>query len=155
MQWSKLKTRIKSLVCPELRKRIDFHITSYRESHDGVEKAWITLDGVKIFNCSHYHYQFTSPDGIFMGMSDQECKELLEKHEIHHPRDMVGSMRVYLDISIAQALRSENPFIKSVAIIDRRVGKRARDKINLDGSEHSLVKRFHELRFERPGQLRR
>ena len=146
MQWSKLKTRIKSLVCPELRKRIDFHITSYRESHDGVEKAWVTLDGEKIFNCGHYDYEFTFADGYYAGMRGQELMEWLDKQEAHSPSYMVGSMRAYLDISVDEALRSENPFIKALGIIDRRVGKRTIEKIKLDGSEHSLVKTFYEVR---------
>jgi hypothetical protein len=39
MQWSKLKTRAKSFIVPPLRKRIDFHVSSYRQSHDEAEKA--------------------------------------------------------------------------------------------------------------------
>ena len=146
MQWSKLKTRIKALICPELRERLDFHITSYRESHDGVEKAWITLDGEKIFNCGHYHYEFTFADGYYRGMRGPELKDWLDGQEVHSPKYMVGSLRAYLDISIEEALESKNPFIKGLAIIDRRVGKRTIGKIDLEDLEHLLVKRFFELR---------
>ena len=146
MQWSKLKMRIKSLICPELRKRIDFHITSYRESHDGVEKAWVTLDGEKILTCGHYDYEFTFADGYYSGMRGQELMEWLEKKEVYNPSYLVGSMRAYVDISIDEALQSENPFIKALAIIDRRVGKRTLEKTKLDESEHSLVKSFYEVR---------
>ena len=149
MQWSKLKTRIKMLISPVLRKRLDFHITSYRESHDGVEKAWVTLDGVKFFNCGHYDYEFSFAEGFYAGMSKDELMEWLEKQEIHSPSYMVGSMRAYLDTSIAEALRSDNPFIKALAIIDRRVGKRTLEGIKIGGSEHTLVKSFYELRCGR------
>jgi hypothetical protein len=52
MQWSKLKTRAKSFIVPSLRKRVDFHVTSYRWSHDEAEKAWVTLDGKRVFTAS-------------------------------------------------------------------------------------------------------
>jgi hypothetical protein len=45
MQWSALKTRVKSFIASDVRKRIDFHVTSYRRSHDEAEKAWLTIDG--------------------------------------------------------------------------------------------------------------
>ena len=146
MQWSKLRKRIKSLVCPELRERIDFYVTSYRQSHDGVEKAWVTLDGEEIFNCGHYDYEFAFADGYYGGMRGQELMEWLGKQEIDSPSYVVGAMRAYLDISIDGALRSEGPFIKGVAIIDRRVGNRAIEQIKLEGTEHSVVKRFYEQR---------
>jgi len=147
MQWSKLKTRIKALICPELSKRLDFHITSYRESHDGVEKAWVTLDGEKIFNCGHYAYEFTYAEGYYSGLVGSELVSWLEGQEIHSPKYLVESLRAYLDTSIEDALQSTNPFIKALAIIDRRVGKRRLDQMKVEESEHSLVKRFYELRY--------
>ncbi len=57
MQWSKLKSRVKDFICPELKDRIDFHLTSYRGSHDGADKVWITVDGQRVFGCKHYPYE--------------------------------------------------------------------------------------------------
>jgi hypothetical protein len=81
-------------------------------------------------------------------MRGQELSEWLAKQEIHSPNYMVGSLRVYLDISITEALQSENPFIKALAIVDRRVGKRTLERMNPAGAEHSLVKSFYELRYD-------
>jgi hypothetical protein len=58
VQWSKLKLRIKSFIAPELRDRIDFHLTSYRKSHDGADKVWITIDGERVFTCKHYQREW-------------------------------------------------------------------------------------------------
>ena len=57
MQWSKLKTRLKDRICPELRDRVDFHLTINRGSHEGADKVWITVDGDQIFSCKHYPYE--------------------------------------------------------------------------------------------------
>ena len=59
---------------------------------------------------------------------------------------MGEAMRAYLDLPIDEALKSDNPFIKALAIVDRRVGKRTIEKLEIDNSEHSLVKAFYELR---------
>jgi len=53
----------------------------------------------------------------------------------------------YLDMPIKAALRSSNPFIRSLAIIDRRVGKRTLEELKIGDHEHSLVKKFYRLRM--------
>jgi hypothetical protein len=147
MQWSKLKTRMKALIHPALSQRIDFHITSYRQSHDGVDKIWMTLDGVKFFNCGHYDFERAEWAGYHSGLNQREVAHWLAGQAIYSPNYVVESMRTYLDLSIEDALRSENPFIKALAMIDRRVGRRRIATIELQEAEHPLVKRFHELRL--------
>ena len=162
MQWSKLKSRIKALICPELRDRIDFHVTRYREATDFGTEAWITLDGEKIFGAGHYHrfvpeciewhrrveninnLPHPRPD---LSSVPQQIEEMLDEQEIHHTDQLVGAMRSYLDLPVHDALRSGNPFLKALAIIDRRVGNRTLEKLEIDESEHSLVQGFYKLRL--------
>jgi hypothetical protein len=58
MPWSKLRANIRSFISPELRHRIDFHVTSYRRSHDEAEKAWITVNGKRVQTASWYQHQW-------------------------------------------------------------------------------------------------
>jgi hypothetical protein len=146
MQWSKLKTRVKDFICPELKDRIDFHVTSYRESHDGADKVWLTIDGVKIFSCKHYPHEWAEAGAYHAGLRREEIKALLAKKEIHSPRDFGAAMRLYLDSPIHESLESSDPLIKAFAIVDRRVGRRTVAKLEISESEHSLVKRFYQLR---------
>ena len=146
MQWSKLKTKIKSFICPELRDRIDFFVTSYRESHDGADKVWITIDGEKVFECKHYPYEWAEAEAYYSGLRKEQVKALLTDKEIHRPEDFGDAMRVYLELPIEEALKSSDPLVKAFAIIDRRVGKRMLVKLEISDSEHSLVQRFYELR---------
>ena len=146
MQWSKLKTRVKDFICPELRDRLDFHVTSYRESHDGADKVWITIDGEKIFSCKHYPHEWAGADAYYAGLRGEEIKSLLVKEEIHSPGNFGDAMRVYLDSPILEALESSDPLVKAFAIVDRRVGKRKFAKLEISDSEHSLVKAFYQLR---------
>lgn len=161
MQWSKLKARLKAQICPELKGRIDFHVTRYREATDYGTEAWITFDGKKIFGAGHYH-RFV-PECIewhrrgigSMTVTDakiqyQEIREMLDEREIHDTEQLVSAMRSYLDMSVGDALKSDNPFTKSLAIIDRRVGRRTIERLEIDESEHSLVKMFYEIRRAAP-----
>jgi hypothetical protein len=59
---------------------------------------------------------------------------------------MGEALRAYLDLPVDAALKSDNPFIKTLVIVDRRVGKRTIEKLEIANSEHSLVKAFYKLR---------
>ena len=146
MQWSKLKSRIKHLISPELQERIDFHVTSYRKLHDGADKVWIVIDGVRVFSCNYYHSERATADAFFSGLRGEQIKSYLDEREIQTPRDFGKAMRQYLDMPIADALISSSPLVRAFAIVDRRVGKRALAKLKIPDSEHTLVKAFYELR---------
>ncbi|HEX6186459.1 MAG TPA: hypothetical protein VFZ40_00150 [Pyrinomonadaceae bacterium] len=146
MQWSKLKSRIKSLIAPELRERVDFHLTSYRESHDGADKVWIEVDGARIFDCKYYLSERATAYAYFDGLRGDEIKSTLADANIHSPQDFGSAMRAYLDMPVDEALKSSDPIVRAFAIVDRRVGKRTLAKLNLSSSDHSLIKAFYDLR---------
>jgi hypothetical protein len=146
MQMSKLKTRVESFICPELKDRVDFYLTSYRKSHDGADKVWIIVDGEKVFSCNYYHSERATAEAFYSGLRSEQIKSYLDDHEIHTPRDFGEAMRLYLDAPIADALLSPNPIIRAFAVIDRRIGKRALQRLEISDSDHSLVKIFYELR---------
>ena len=157
MQWSKLRSRIKERVCPELRDRIDFHVTRYREAtFNGIE-AWVTCDGNKIFGAGNYHrsvpgnveWRLRKKESMTVAEAEMlrmEIIEMLNERELHDTGELVGAMRSFLDMPVSDALQSDDPFIKALAIIDRRVGNRTLAKLEIGASEHSLVKAFYELR---------
>jgi hypothetical protein len=149
MQWSKLKSRIKDFICPELCDRIDFHLTSYRKSHDGADKVWITVDGEKVFSFEHYPYERAEAEAYWQKLDTAQVKNHLQANEIHNPPDFGNAMRLYLDMPIAEALNSSNPIIKALAIIDRRTGKRTLESLEINESAHSLVKDFYKLRIDK------
>lgn len=161
MQWSKLRMRVRALICPGLRDRIDFHVTRYREAtHFGTE-AWVTLDREKIFGAGHYHRfmpecvewyrRVPNLDSLPyppVGLEPvrREIEATLDAQQTHHTDQLVGAMRAYLDMPARAALQSENPFLRALAIIDGRVGRRTLGRLEVNESEHSLVRRFYELR---------
>jgi hypothetical protein len=146
MQWSKLKSRVKSFICPELRDRIDLHLTSYRESHDGADKVWITVDGERVFSCKHYPHERAEAEAYHGGLRGGQVTDFLRAREIHGPGDFGNAMRAYLDMPIGGALESSDPLVKAFALVDRRVGRRTLERLEIPDAEHTLVKAFYDLR---------
>lgn len=146
MQWSKLKSRVIDLIRPDLAGRIDFYVTSYRKSHDGADKVWITIDRERVFSCDHYPNEWAERQAYYDGLDGIELKEELIGKELHSPGDFGDSMREYLDLPIEKAAASTDPLIRAFAITDRRLGKRALRKMEVSDTEHTLVKAFYRLR---------
>jgi hypothetical protein len=157
MQWSKIKTRMKMFICPELQDRVDFHMTRFREAHDQVGRAWVTIDGEEILDCSYYrrHMAVWNEQQSLLKKSADKIgrKEYLEVYQTAIDKadaDFIFSseffrnvISAYPDISIKDALNAENPLIKAFALIDRRLGKRTFEKIHLSESDHPLVRSFY------------
>src|SRR6185312_16019672 len=139
MQWSALRAKVRDLICPELGRRIDFHVTSCRGSHDEAEKAWITIDGERLLTCSWYQHQWYGWPRDEKGRLDHPgpfpSGDRRAADGIFLPQALGTSLREYLDMPIHHALVSPNPFIKALSIIDRRVGRRTLEAITLDESE--------------------
>src|SRR4030095_2619979 len=106
MQWSKLKSRVKSRICPELKDRIDFYVTGYRRSHDDLEKVWITVDGETVFTCKYYLPERARAEAVYCGLNGDAITSMLREVEIHNPKYFGNAMRTYLDLSIQDALQS-------------------------------------------------
>ncbi len=152
MQWSKLKSRVKSLICPKVRNRVDFHLTSYRESHDGADKVWITIDGRMVFSCKHYQREFAEAEAYVAGISPEQVTDFLTASEIHGPGGFGSSIRAYLDMPIADALKSSDPLIRAFSMLDRRVGKRTLESLHISEADHTLVRAFYNLRRKTAAQ---
>jgi hypothetical protein len=143
MQWSRLRASVRALICPELRRRVDFHVTSYfrwSRSRSGL----ITVDGKKAFDLSYDRFCRHGAGWFFNAEYEWSPKQ---SDEIHTPQQLGHAMRAYLDMPIRLALKSGNPFIRSLAIIDRRVGRRTLEQLQIGEREHSLVKEFYRLRM--------
>jgi hypothetical protein len=133
VQWSKLKAAVKSLICAELRRRVDFHVTGYHQRlSTKVRSGVITIDSEPVLRLSYDRFcregdgWFASVRGVtgaVPGYAEWKwCSK--QRDEIHPPQQLGDAMRAYLDMPVQLALKSMNPFIRSLAIIDRRVGRR-------------------------------
>ena len=101
MQWSKVRTRLRACVCPELRKRVDFHLTNYREYGSRAHEVWITVDGEKVFSASYCDYMISEnvlqrETGLRTWGEAEEGKlahDILARAEIHDASVTVYTFR--------------------------------------------------------------
>jgi hypothetical protein len=121
-------------------------LTSYRKSHDGADKVWITIDGRLVFSCKHYQREFAEADAYVAGISPEKVTDFLTASEIHGPGEFGSSIRACLDMPITDALKSSDPLIRAFALVDRRVGKRTFESLETSEADHTLVRAFYDLR---------
>ena len=85
-------------------------------------------------------------EAFYEGLRGEQIKDFLKVREVHGPGDFGNAMRAYLEMPVKESLKSSNPLIKAFALVDRRVGKRTIEKIEVSDTEHTLVKEFYNLR---------
>lgn len=165
MQWSKVKTRVKALLAPSLRPRIDIYMTQYRVHHNDqgavctckdAYDLWFTVDKHEIFRASYCRYGFESwilerKTGLSphdQGLDGELVRAHLNRREIHDPWNVKQSLITYLNLNPHDALRSRDPIHKALAIVDRRIGHRSLMSLEITQEEHSLVRLFYLLRAD-------
>lgn len=153
MKWSKLKQRLEERFAPELGKRVNIHLTRYRQAHDDEGELIVTLDGAKIFGAAYYTYleerisleARAKNEDADSGLGSMELDRQLAAAGIAPERLLAGAAFLSLSQSIEDMLASVHPFIRGLAVIDARCGKRRLQKID-PTSEHPFVARLHALR---------
>ena len=147
MKWSKLKSEIEKRFCPILTHRVSIHSTAYGNCTCG--HAWITLDKVVIANFCTRAFLNTRPvfdqntgkyvkDDISNIDNKKYKKQYVEYGELSR-QDLYKACWEYLhNLSIDEALKSDDPLIQTLAVIDSRVGTRRIKKIN-QGKLHPLA----------------
>jgi hypothetical protein len=129
MQWSKIKSSAESFICDSLKGRIEFFSTWYRNSgKDHIGRATILLDKKEIFEADTW-------------------KRIFNRNEFER-LDLHNALIEYSLMSINEAVQSENPIIRGLAMVNRRFGKRSLRNTKLAEDEHEFVKFMFNLRCE-------
>ncbi len=157
--WSGLNKQLTDNLCDTLHGRITFFLTRYHDVHNSYGRASIRLDGKELTNFSWvdmYKQEFdVNEKWKKTGEWDYDNSELKEKWDneaTFSDYDFLSAATEYLQLSIKDALESENYLIKVFAIMDRRVGKRTLDKIRngeLYKEYPEWVQQFYRLRMEK------
>ena len=146
-------------LCDTLRGRITFFLTRYHDVHNSYGRASIRLDGKELTNFSWvdmYKQEFdvnemwkTTGEWDY---DNSEFKEKWNNEATFSDYDFLSAATKYLQLSIKDALKSENSLIRVFAIMDRRVGKRTLEKIRNAYSYKEYpewVQQFYRLRMEK------
>jgi hypothetical protein len=167
MKWSKVESALRERFADSVRKRVRVHQTRYGPGTSYMmRRAWLTWDGIEIVNFStatwaiqYYSLaqqirevnkttDFRDPDQSEQYHdASKQADHILEKREIHSQYQFEEAIESFLPLSIDDALTSDNPLIRGLAMLDRRLGKRRLRTLQTE-SEHSFVQLLYQLRCE-------
>ena len=157
--WSKQKQILKNNLCESLRDRIDFNMIKYRKSHDSLGRAVITLDKEEIFSMATIVLDMEHWKVVGFRLDNESFEEYLERdtegYKIVNENgffsefDFYEAVNIYLNVSIEDAINSDNILVRALSMLDKRLGKRRLKKIyeNIE-KENNLVKKFYNIRVE-------
>ncbi|WP_149428077.1 SF0329 family protein [Exiguobacterium acetylicum] len=142
MQFSIIKKRVEQLLAPSLQGRIAFHAAVYR-IQDSPSRVWVTFDGEEILGADDFHFEREverryaaqlpeKPVGS-LWQSDwfkqshalsAEIERQVKQDGYMENYEMQQDLLQYPNLAFEQALVHPHPFIRGIARLDRRLGKR-------------------------------
>lgn len=156
MKWSKLKFEIEARFCDSLQKRVTINSTRFGNCSCG--HAWISLDKEIIANFCTRAFWNTDPildktkqkwvQGERINEENKKYNKLENTYGELSRQDVYESCWEFLhDLSIEQALLSDNPLIQTLSVIDKRVGKRKIVEIDVK-TLHPLARKLLNERIK-------
>lgn len=151
MMWSKLKKSIEEKFAESIDGRVNLYVTRYTSGSYYMVRGWITIDGEEIANFStpdnNNKYGWNTPEINERIPEGERTKGAASEKGEFSRWEFIDACRDYLNHNIDEAVKSENPIIRSFAVLDRRLGKR-RLKLMDKAELHPLTLRLLELRLE-------
>ncbi|MFB3226690.1 hypothetical protein [Exiguobacterium sp. PHA03] len=145
MQFSIIKKRVEQLLAPSLQGRIAFHAAVYR-IQDNPSRVWMTFDGEENFGADDFHFerevdrryaiqaaQLPEKPAGSLWQSDwlkqshalsAEIERQVKQDGYLENYEMQQDLLQYPNLAFEQALVHPHPFIRGIARLDRRLGKR-------------------------------
>ena len=157
--WSGIKNKLENdYLCPALRGRIQYFVTRYHEAHDHEGRAAIRLDGER---SNYYDYRDTLWSRFNLLRDDPTEKndyrlayESTLNDGCFDQRVFYEAFHIFDNQSIEESMNSDNPLVRILALLDRRLGKRR--LIALKGKmeqELSWVRAFYVIRMQAEGLM--
>ena len=155
MRWSKLKSRVEGFFAPSVAGREELRDPWYRSTGQMVGRGWMTLDGEEIGSFSDAkwwkeHWRRRQQ----YGETWEDVEIGLHEAGLLSRNDFYEALYRYLEISLEDAMASENPIARGLAMLDGRLGKRRLRTLHLPPAEHPLVHLLLAVRCEAEGVRR-
>ncbi len=159
MRWSKLKQLVEDRMADSLQRRVEVHTTWYRcLGHDRLGRTWITVDKQEVASMSDLPYWtdyriLAEEIWAAKGMTSyrDEAKAILHARGSYSRHQSNNILERYLLMSIDDVLQSDDMLMRSLSMLDRRLGKRRLRTLQFADDEHPLVRQFYDLRCEAEG----
>lgn len=171
--WSGTRKRLEQdLLCDTLKGRLRYFITKYNNAHDESGRIAIIVDGREIIQGNIFKYykgynELERKMKFELGIPERfwNGKEIVNDAVNRDVEDYIVNLRLnegifdvwqftdavksFLSSNIKESLVSENPLIRLLAIVDRRVGKRTLEKLKDSiPQQPKWLQYFYELRFQ-------
>jgi hypothetical protein len=133
MAWSRLKAKIEDLFAESLRGRVTIHMTSYRGGVSEGGRGWLLIEQTEV------------PLATIQPSSSEPGPGAHNQWSLH------DALTGYLDLPLAAALTSSDPVQRGLALIDRRLGRRRFEALQISAEEPPVVVRLYQLRAQAEG----
>ncbi|WP_185230346.1 SF0329 family protein [Teredinibacter franksiae] len=156
MKWTKLKKNVESFFSEKVKGRVELRAASYNGTHDNDGRGYITVDGKEVWNMCTLSYYSKEHEKILKQLDagaenicDAQIKGIaeLDKEGTYSQWGYYNHLQDYCSYSIDLSLVSDVPLIKSLAMLDSRVGKRRLKSLDVS-SDHEMVVYFFNLRCQ-------
>lgn len=165
MQWSQLRKQLSERLAPSLAKRVDFHVARYRTAHDELGRAWVTFDGDEVVSLSDQEFEneyyplaseirrinqaedYSTQTTEYRAAYDS-AREITAAKGNFARWDFTTAARRFLTLPIEDALTAEDPLIRALAVLDRRVGKSRLRKMAASKAENPVIRRLLKVRCD-------
>lgn len=154
--WSSVRKKLEqNFLCEKLRGRVQYFFTHYRKSHDEEARVCVRVDGKEYVMGNPYNYYVKGyvhlekeikramqipmrvwdfDENVFeYDEENTAVEEYIKKRQIidgeFSAYQIMKSIEEFLQMNIDDALQSDNPILKMLALLDRRVGKRRLQKL--------------------------
>jgi len=152
MRWSKLKSQVEERFADSIKGRVKINSAAYGNCSCG--HAWLTLDGTVIANfCTRAYWNRRRYDyenrkyfrAVPTELENKRYQNQLVEYGDFSRQDLYKSCWTFIhDLTIEEALNSNNVLIQCLALLDKRVGKRRIKKIEVDKLHPLASKLFSE-----------
>lgn len=157
--WSAMRKKLEGdYLCPALRGRIRYFVTRYRESHDQEGRVAILLDGEEILQSSYIDYMrefYRRYHGLRRNAQSDATENFWTARDgaindgYFDRRHFYDAFQIFDNQSIEESMNSDNPLVRVLPLLDRRLGKR-RLLTMADKMEQELpwVQAFYVIRMQ-------
>lgn len=157
--WSGLNKWLNDCLCEEFKGRISYFLTRYHKVHNAYGRAAIRLDERELVSFE-WMEMYRKESAVNTAWYEDKEQSYLDLYESMKPQwdanctyddmDFLNSVLEFRNLSIQDALDSEDYIVKILAILDKRIGKRTLKKI-ADKAEYMQypvwARQFYELRL--------
>jgi hypothetical protein len=138
---------------------IRLHATRYHGAPDREGRGWITWDGKQIASFESIPYMerrgklSSELQDLGQGVDGawDQASEIANREGRFPLWEFTDAVEDYPSLAMEQALASENPLVRGLAMLDRRLGKRRLTTIEFSRDEQPFVRRLHALRCQAEG----